>query len=249
MDSPRTANAPFDATDTDIVLRTSDNVDFHVFKIILSLASPVFKDMFTIPQPSSHSDVVHISEDSSTIEILLLFCYPVVNPLIKDLEEAGHLLEAARKYDIAAVSSSVKTNIISMLDDNNAVSVYGFACQHNWQAEAQAAAFRTLQLITPGHTGVSLSAEDLNMMTTADYHRLLVYHDRCGKEAANLGKQLDCCKCLAPNARPYHLLQYSRMQSYDTGHYKRVGFIAKNVHIKTATAHHQVNSRPGCKRL
>jgi len=197
MSSPHTADAPFDDTDTDIVLRTSDNVDFHVFKTILSLASPVFKDMFTIPQPSSPSNVVHISEDSSIIEKLLLFCYPVANPLIRDLAEAGHLLEAARKYDICAVPTLVQASITSLLNDDNAVSVYGFASQHNWQAKAQAAAFRTLQSITLGRPGVSLSATDLSMMTTADYHRLLVYHDSCAQEAANIGKRdLDWCKTL-----------------------------------------------------
>ncbi len=37
----RTAVAPFDSGD--VVLRSSDNVDFHTYKVILSFASPILK--------------------------------------------------------------------------------------------------------------------------------------------------------------------------------------------------------------
>jgi hypothetical protein len=39
----------------DITLLSCDDVDFHdfhVYKIILSLASPIFQDMLSLPQPS-----------------------------------------------------------------------------------------------------------------------------------------------------------------------------------------------------
>ncbi|OJT03115.1 hypothetical protein TRAPUB_6303 [Trametes pubescens] len=47
----RKASAPFDRDDADLILRSSDNIDFHVHRIILTLASPVFAGMFTTPQP------------------------------------------------------------------------------------------------------------------------------------------------------------------------------------------------------
>ena len=40
-----------EAMDADCILRSSDGVDFHVVRFILRRASPVFKDMFSIPQP------------------------------------------------------------------------------------------------------------------------------------------------------------------------------------------------------
>ena len=43
------ASEPFDHAKADIILRSSDNIDFHVFKLFLSLASPFFEDMFNIP--------------------------------------------------------------------------------------------------------------------------------------------------------------------------------------------------------
>ncbi|KAI0255963.1 hypothetical protein BJV78DRAFT_1113987, partial [Lactifluus subvellereus] len=47
---------PFDDADADIILRSSDQVNFHVYKVILSVASPFFKDMFSLPQPVGADD-------------------------------------------------------------------------------------------------------------------------------------------------------------------------------------------------
>jgi hypothetical protein len=41
---------PFDRPDADVILRSQDNVDFHTFKILLSLSSPLFNTMFSMPQ-------------------------------------------------------------------------------------------------------------------------------------------------------------------------------------------------------
>ena len=46
----------FADADADIILRSSDNVDFLVHRLILSKASPVFSDILTIPSSTSHSD-------------------------------------------------------------------------------------------------------------------------------------------------------------------------------------------------
>lgn len=42
------ASWPFDNPNAEVILRSSDNVHFRVFKGNLALASPVFKDMFTL---------------------------------------------------------------------------------------------------------------------------------------------------------------------------------------------------------
>ena len=42
----RKAASPFDKPSADVILRTSDFVDFYVHKVVLSLASAFFEDMF-----------------------------------------------------------------------------------------------------------------------------------------------------------------------------------------------------------
>jgi hypothetical protein len=87
---------PFDDTDADTILRSIDNLDFRVYRVILSKASPVFRDMFTFPHPpspgpgdkpddSSDEDVdykdglplVRLPETSATLSMLLYAIYPV----------------------------------------------------------------------------------------------------------------------------------------------------------------------------
>ena len=51
--SEELAKAPFDDLQADLILQSSDKVHFRVFKPILSIASPIFKDMFSIPSPPS----------------------------------------------------------------------------------------------------------------------------------------------------------------------------------------------------
>ena len=52
------APEPFDRLDADLILRSSDKepVDFRVFKLFLSLASPFFAMVFTLPQPNQATE-------------------------------------------------------------------------------------------------------------------------------------------------------------------------------------------------
>ena len=78
------AEAPFDEDSVDsVVLRTSDLVDFYVVKAVLGLASPFFKDMFSLAQPHTDPSLlaakepIVISETSDAIDCLFRLCYPV----------------------------------------------------------------------------------------------------------------------------------------------------------------------------
>ncbi|KAG1767151.1 hypothetical protein EV702DRAFT_1255073 [Suillus placidus] len=75
-----TARAPFNNPDHDIVLCSVDGVDFHNFKFILSLVSPISKDMFTLPQNESLAEpavpIIPVTEHSTILYPLLLLSYP-----------------------------------------------------------------------------------------------------------------------------------------------------------------------------
>ncbi|KAJ7750603.1 hypothetical protein B0H16DRAFT_1318583 [Mycena metata] len=55
---------PFDES-TDAILRSSDDLDFPVHRAVLSLASPFFRDMFSIPQPESEPKIPVIPRTSN----------------------------------------------------------------------------------------------------------------------------------------------------------------------------------------
>ena len=100
-----TADYPFNKSEADITLRSSDLVDFHVRRHILFEASPVFESILSIPQShTSEGDqarpVVELTEDNKTLDTLLRICYPVVKPASKrSLEELESAVKAAQKYE------------------------------------------------------------------------------------------------------------------------------------------------------
>jgi BTB/POZ domain len=49
-------SAPVSQHGSDVILRSSDHVDFYVYKIVLSLVSPFFEDMFSLPQPPNRTE-------------------------------------------------------------------------------------------------------------------------------------------------------------------------------------------------
>jgi hypothetical protein len=72
----------FDVPDANFIIRSSDNVDFRVHKSVLAMASPFFKDLLSLPQPSDKEvvfglPVVQLSEDSELLNILVPILYPV----------------------------------------------------------------------------------------------------------------------------------------------------------------------------
>ena len=77
--------SPFDYDDADVTLRSSDKLDFHVHKLILSTSSPLFKSMFSLPQTDAtvslnQKPIIDLPENSKTIGALLTRIYPTPIP-------------------------------------------------------------------------------------------------------------------------------------------------------------------------
>ena len=71
-----------DASDVDLIIRSSDLVNVRVCKSVLAAASPFFKDLLSLPQPSDSETVdglhvVQMSEDSELLNSLISNLYPV----------------------------------------------------------------------------------------------------------------------------------------------------------------------------
>ncbi|KAI0073343.1 hypothetical protein K474DRAFT_223142 [Panus rudis PR-1116 ss-1] len=145
------ANAPFDNPDADIILRTSDNVDFRVTKAILENVSPFFADMFSMPQPHSspgmaqpdtpqveRAPVIGVEEDAETLDPLLRFAYQQ-SPDVDSLDKVAKVLRSAMKYDIELAAAPMKQKLVELASDQPQ-AVYATACRLRLEPEAQAAA-------------------------------------------------------------------------------------------------------------
>ena len=117
----------FDGPGGDIILRaplelgSDESKDFHVHKIILSVASTVFQDAFSIPQPphptselkNTTLDVVPVTEPAVVLETFLQFIYPVDPPVVESLRLLGALFQIADKYQATGVTTKLKHILVS----------------------------------------------------------------------------------------------------------------------------------------
>lgn len=190
------APEPFDHPDADVILRSSDKepVDFRVFKLFLSLASPFFAMIFTLPQPNSplymeeHEDgvpVIQMSEEQRTLHLLLQFCYPIALldvPRLSSLQELQSIAQAAFKFEMDGVIKFTKKALVEpRFLESQPLRVFAIACRFGWVAEAKIAARYTLREPMASSTYF----EELTQITAAAYHRLQQYHRICGEVAAS----------------------------------------------------------------
>jgi hypothetical protein len=186
QESPETlVKAPFDHERADLILRTSDRVDFRVFKIILSLASPFFAGMFDFPQPTSESEkkngglqVVDVSESSKVLDLCLRHLYPVPSPATAGLWDTHMLAEFARKYEVDALGSVVARYLADLIRDDP-VGVYAIAVTYGFESIAANAARLSLKLPM-----TRLQSPQLRFITAETYGELIQYHTTCGDAAS-----------------------------------------------------------------
>jgi hypothetical protein len=188
MTDPAYAKAPFDHAKADIILCSSDAVNFRVFKLFLSLASPFFETLFNIPQPVKENGdqeikdglaVIPVTEDSKTLDALLRFCYPctlVDDPNIEVLKDAMDVLEAASKYSLDAIEKKARQAIANpKILEAEPVRCFAIAHRGRLREETILAARYTLtQPLIPSWF------QEIELITATDLLSLLSYHQQCG---------------------------------------------------------------------
>ncbi|KAG6381736.1 hypothetical protein JVT61DRAFT_341 [Boletus reticuloceps] len=180
------AAVPFDHAKADIILRSSDNIDFRVFKLFLSLASPFFETFFEIPQSAEEDQdqeakdglvVVPVTEDSKTLDALLRFCYPCTlaeDPELEVLKDVLDVLEAARKYSLDDKKARQAITSPKLLEADP-LRCFAFAHRGRLQEESQLAARYTLtQPLIPSWF------QEIDLITATDLLSLLTDHKKCG---------------------------------------------------------------------
>ncbi|KAI0945903.1 hypothetical protein AcV7_010018 [Taiwanofungus camphoratus] len=190
----------FNYPNADVIIRSSDCVDFHVHKLVLSLASPFFHDMFTLPQPAvrqgetqdphptSGLPLVRVTENSGTLDCLLRLCYPVADPAFLSAMQIKPVLEAAIKYQMEEAIVLMK-NSISARCVREPLVVYAVACQLNLEGVAEMAAesFCATKLLP-----IDAYVPEMDDITAGAYYRLLQY--RKGRSLVSSSTIFTFCK-------------------------------------------------------
>lgn len=182
------ASPPFDHDKADVILRASDNIDFRVFKLFLSLASPFFETLFDLPQPSVEMNtdaeikdglpVIPVSEDSNTLDPLLRFCYPCTladDPVLENFRDVVNILEAAKKYSLDTIERTVCKSLFNpKILETNSLRCFAIACRTRMQDECVLAARYALR-----EPLVPVWFEEIELITSTELLALLTYHRKC----------------------------------------------------------------------
>ncbi|KAI0782894.1 hypothetical protein C8Q75DRAFT_737231 [Abortiporus biennis] len=181
------ALAPFDKVtrDADLILHTSDGVDFHVCGAILRVGSIVFEDMFLVgggytpPVPTHSSDnpkstisLVSVSEHSYILDIVLRIIYPIPTPKVQAVGVIVDVLHAASKYQLEAVVTQMSLELLSQVE-SRPMHIYSIGCHFSLEHVANAAAnsARIIQLDIDKQ--LHLHSDSVKLMTAGQLYRLL----------------------------------------------------------------------------
>ncbi|EMD37127.1 hypothetical protein CERSUDRAFT_106121 [Gelatoporia subvermispora B] len=197
MQAPETDNAahrvvpaPLRPDSADVIIRSCDKVDYLVHKAVLSMASTVFEDMFSIPQPEDSPKsakglpIIDFSEDSRTLDIILRLCYPLdfMSP-INIIDRLQSLLQAAQKYVLCDVMQRLANQMQLRTTAAQApLRIYALANSFGLEEATRTAAKQMLHLKPADIKFVP----ELRLISAAAYHRLLEYHEECRRIASEV---------------------------------------------------------------
>lgn len=183
-----TASSPFDDEEADIILRTSDNIDFLVYSVLLRISSPFFKTLLSLPQPPSTADptqevcdgkpIIPITEESKVIDQVLRFCYPFGDPELKNFADIVDIVEALKKYELVQLDRAAKLFCAEQVLEAKPFQVFAIVSKLKMKEEAQKAAFYSLRYPFP-----STCVPEFSLITGSQLHQLLIYRQRCAEVA------------------------------------------------------------------
>ncbi|KAM5531463.1 hypothetical protein V8D89_014853 [Ganoderma adspersum] len=183
--SPVEAGPPFNGrASADLVIRTADNVNFHVWKCVLEEVSPFFADMFALggqqykatancggeedqvaADERSPLPYIDVSESSADLRRLLLTIYPPSNFVFNSLNE----LKPVLVRDFAKVEP-LRVFCIATLYDLPPAQDAAARCFLSLSATAAAEAY----------------VDELRDLDAKAYHRLLAYRRQCVADLAKM---------------------------------------------------------------
>ena len=174
---PKLAPVPlstvFCTDDADVIIRAAGTYDFRVHKPILSLVSPFFKDMFTVPQPPTDTPDtlphVDVEESAETWDYILRTIYPVPHPIVNNLDYLESLPLAAKKYEMQyVIDSHIGSFKNRLLIRQDPLHLYAVACACGFDDQAKYVAKHAERLAVTRRS----NASSLKGLTVESYHRL-----------------------------------------------------------------------------
>lgn len=201
VNQPKTiAPWPFcENSEADLILISSDDMYFYIHKLILSLVSPVFNTMLTLPLEELQEvydgrPCVHLPDISTSLQLLLSWCDPRCSDRSIDVDDLQLVLELADKYDTECITKRLETVMMRMKDtiSEKPVLMYAIPARFRLENLARAAAKETLKVSFKDL--VSNLIPETRYITGLCFQNLLRYHRTCAAEAAYVATNFDWLK-------------------------------------------------------
>ena len=181
---------PFTTEDGDVILRVGPDDAFRVHKLVLSLASSVFKDLFRTAQPDQLGrgqnclPTIPITDPPESVDLLLRFIYPgIVPPGITDPATLSTLLTIADKYGVPTILPVVKERLVDGGTlEKDPFGVYMVARRWGLGGVAKKAA----RGLTLPKVMASPSSKDPQNFAGDDFFRLVWFMQKRGEEGKRM---------------------------------------------------------------
>ncbi|VDC03547.1 unnamed protein product [Peniophora sp. CBMAI 1063] len=203
--APSMAQAPFSDVDADIVLRSSDNIDFRLHKTILTRAFHGFDDLLSglataaayqtgtsdaMDSSDEHGrPILVLTERADVLDALFRLFYYVDSPTLSDFKVLRAVCLCLDRYCVKTVPYIIHELLIKALNvpahqrGTTPGTVYALACRLQLDDIALLAARASL----PNSEILrELQIDDVQLISSAQYHALNVYFNDCREAAARV---------------------------------------------------------------
>jgi len=182
---PDSTDNPFTYADAEVIVRSSDGVDLKLHKSILSVASPFFSTLFSLPQPSietsvtmtppneeSSLPVIAVTEDARTLCGLFRLVYPIAEADLSTLPQVAAVFGAAKKYQLEQAFLNSQKQMLAYAE-SHPLRTYMLGCFFKDAKITRAAARASRSLQT-----VVRYVDEMDSVTASDFCRLLIYKEQ-----------------------------------------------------------------------
>ncbi|KZV68246.1 hypothetical protein PENSPDRAFT_736053 [Peniophora sp. CONT] len=175
------AGPPWDDSDADLVLRSAEDVEFRVHRIILARSLSAF-DLSSLFARSGDQElsedglpILRLPDGAETVATLLSALYPGPAPVLTNLSSIRAMLGSLDRYGARFVPASIRS-ALEALASAEPEQTYVLACAARLPDIARTAARATLR--APRQLA-PVSRSDLLGLTALQYHALVLYQDEC----------------------------------------------------------------------
>ncbi|VDB91634.1 unnamed protein product [Peniophora sp. CBMAI 1063] len=169
----------FNSQDADLILRSSDGVDFAVHRCIIRLISPFFADMLSLPQSAQTTGapaIIDMAEDAPSVRLLLMLSYPRTfcpAPKLDNVLDIKRAAAISQKFDSSSFVAVVDGALCRYAQEKPEV-VYAISWRYRYKNALRVAARLTLdRLPFLGPSWDISEFEDIPATALAELHR---YH-------------------------------------------------------------------------